>query len=1240
LVVTDLDDRQQETTESNNIAVLQVELVAPDLQITSVSAPLNLALGDSVEVSWTVTNLGTGTGNQQWTDAVYLSEDEDLDLSDRQLIIHTRQQAPLAIDGNYTQTNTINLELDLIPDLIPGDYHLLFITDSNNQQIETTENNNLLAVDFTVQPPDHADLILEAITVPSESLSGEEIEIIWRVRNQGTHATNSANWLDSIYLSSDQLLDSDDTQLGLISHTGAIAPDRTYTNTARVELPDGISGDYYILVKADEEDGVYEYLFENNNLGISSQTIAVTRKPDPDLEITSLTVPETVQAGETYTISWEVTNHGDAIVEDDWQDKIYLTNNGAIDNDSITLATEFQVAPLAVGGKLNPTATIEIPLLDNGDYQIVIVTDASSQVFEGDNEHNNQENFTITVANPDLEPTILIAPETATSGSSVSLDWLVKNTGIGPAQGGWTESVYLSNDERLDEKDILLKEFTRAGSLDPNSNYPIGKDITIPISARGSQYLIVATDTGNILAEVNGENNNTTAVPIEIRLTDFADLAVSEVTAPSLTIGDPGRATITWKVSNVGQGITNVDSWVDQVVASQDEVIGNHDDIILASFTQSGALNSEASYSSREEIILPPALSGRYQLFVQTDSEEAVFEDGLTNNNTDFAPNVFDVTRQPYADLAISSITTEQNAASGRSLEVSWTATNQGIGITNQNLWDDQIKLATDPQGQDIIATLTARGTSRFEHVGPLGVDQSYSRTVFVDLPNGLNGTYYVVVSTGNPSDNLLAGGSIDEFIYTHNNSAVSQAVPITFTPPPDLEVIDIVAPDLSVESGQRVDLSWTVRNNGPGEAIGSWTDRVYLQPAGNSADSDENLISLGSFTYSNSLGAGNFYQRREQFYLPSNLQGLYQVVVETNANQSLYEARATDNNQTVDDNTIELTLPPRPDLQIRSITVPPEVQAGGTVSVEFEIINQGTVPTTTPHWTDRVYLSLDNQISGDDILLGSLENQAALQPGGSYKSKTEPLVVPRRFRGPVHIIVQTDSDQRVDERDREVNNTDSKELTVIGIPPSDLVVSDVVAPTQTFAGATVELSYKVTNLGVGETDRDGWTDTIWLTRDKDRPSPRAINKPPSVINDIYLTAVSHQGSLDKDGYYEVTTTVTIPENIKEEQIVGDWYLTPWTDAYDLVLEDTFDVNLNPDDPNELDNNNYKARKITILSPPPKSLPDLAVTNIVSPLEGVAGEPFQVSWTVENQGDGATTANWSDIVYLCRPTHP
>ena len=82
-------------------------------------------------------------------------------------------------------------------------------------------------------------------------------------------------------------------------------------------------------------------------------------------------------------------------------------------------------------------------------------------------------------------------------------------------------------------------------------------------------------------------------------------------------------------------------------------------------------------------------------------------------------------------------------------------------------------------------------------------------------------------------------------------------------------------------------------------------------------------------------------------------------------------------------------------------------MNAGGTVSLEFTVLNQGIVATNTPRWRDRVYLSLDNRVTYDDILIGELDNGSALDPGESYRSKTSPLVIPKYFRGDVYLLVK-----------------------------------------------------------------------------------------------------------------------------------------------------------------------------------------------------------------------------------------
>jgi hypothetical protein len=517
-------------------------------------------------------------------------------------------------------------------------------------------------------------------------------------------------------------------------------------------------------------------------------------------------------------------------------------------------------------------------------------------------------------------------------------------------------------------------------------------------------------------------------------------------------------------VTNQGNGNGFTDTWKDRVIVSADQILGNGDDRIIGEYNHTGYLGVNESYSRNETILLPPAFTGRYNLYVQTDATGAVFENGLEVNNTVRKAEFFDVMGIPYADLTITSLGTVGTASSGQPLTVNWTVGNSGIGLTNTSSWTDTLYLAKDPQGKNLIAELGS-----FDRAGALAVGDRYTRTVQVTLPEGISGSHYLVAKTGGPF----------EFIYTDNNTLVSNAVDVTFTAPPDLTVTDIIAPT-AVTSGNKIDLTWKVANQGVGKAEGNWKDQLYLQEVGKP---NSQLINLASYTYEGKLDPGKSYIRQEKITIPSQLQGLYQVVVKTNTNNSLYEGSNNNNNQTVDNETIQISLPPRPDLQVQSITAPSKVSAGGTVAVEFDIINQGTAATNVPNWTDRIYLSLDNAISADDLILDTIDNGSALKPGESYKSLSKSLVIPQRFRGNAYLIVEADASKQVDELPQEHNNTQFKQIEVIfdnsgtggSGQPSDLVTGSVVAPIQAFEGSTIEVRYKVTNKGIDKTDVDSW---------------------------------------------------------------------------------------------------------------------------------------------------------------------
>src|SRR5262249_36183293 len=150
---------------------------------------------------------------------------------------------------------------------------------------------------------------------------------------------------------------------------------------------------------------------------------------------------------------------------------------------------------------------------------------------------------------------------------------------------------------------------------------------------------------------------------------------------------------------------------------------------------------------------------GSYHLFVRTDAANAVFETGDKSGRVAQAGNLFAVTPTPYADLVVSSVTSPAQAGSGQPFSLTFQVANQGIATTDTSQWTDHVFLASDAAGQHVVAKL-----GDFDHLGALAAGDRYTHIVNPVLPNGLSGTYYVVVTTGGPY----------EFIYTTNDTAVS----------------------------------------------------------------------------------------------------------------------------------------------------------------------------------------------------------------------------------------------------------------------------------------------------------------------------------------------------------------------------------------------------------------------------------------------------------------------------------
>ncbi|HND51949.1 MAG TPA: CARDB domain-containing protein, partial [Pirellulaceae bacterium] len=1181
VVTTDYYNAQYEynavgTGESNNSATVTATSVIgqyPDLRVSNLRTQpaTGLLSGGTVVVKWDDANAGNGPSSGSFGDRLTV-----VNTTTNETLVSTLVSYDVNAVGNGaiaagdSRARQFSFRL---PDGVRGIGQLRITVDADYSAnifefnaAGTAETNNSTTINVAATAGAYPDLqVVNLRTQPSSSItSGTTLSIQWDDLNAG-NADVAAGYYDQVRIvntTTNEVLVStyvyqDPYSGGFGPLIGGEARARSYS----FKLPDGARGvgAFQATVTTDALDGVFEFNAAGTASTNNASTVnwSSTLNAYPDLKVSSLDVtPATgLQSGGTLTVKWTDKNDGQQTTTGAWHDRV-LVRNAATGVTLAAATVAYTGAALAANASVDRQFAIVLPNgpAGVGQIEVVVTVDQLAQIAEFNAtdtaESNNAATTTVTsslAGYPDLAPIgLTVSPASGIqTGDQLTATWSDLNQGVAPTGAKWIDRLFVKNKTTgatLLTIDVPYDPASADAAGTPQGAIAAGdsriRSATFRLPdgspAAGQIEFSVQLDATDAMYEFNaggtGETNNGDAVTRTAALAPYPDLAVTAIVAPALTVADPARVTIGWTVANQGDGRTpNVD-WVDTVFVSGDTTIGNFDDAVLGRFTRTGGLEAGATYTQSQSILLPPAFKGRFHLYVTTDSGQVVFENGAEANNRREAPQPFDVSPTPYADLAFTALNAPSTAFSGQQVNLSWTVINQGIGLTDRSSWTDGVFLASDPAGLNRVGVPLARVI----HSGPLSPGDSYTSSATVTLPDGISGPHYLVVDTGGPY----------EFLYADNNRRVSDPVAVTLTVPPDLTVPLVVAP-ANAEAGGYVDISWKVYNAGSGGAAGSWFDSVSLQKVGAAE-----TISLGSFQYTAGLGAGLFYERTEKFRMPVNTQGLYQVVVRTNASGSLFENGASANNTGVAVDPLTLALAPHPDLQVESITAPATAAAGGTLSLQYTIINQGLVKTSTPRWRDYVYLSLDNKITYDDVLLASPDNGAALEPGETYATTTASYVIPKRYRGPVFVIVRADGSSSVDEFPNEGNNDRAVQVDVTPLPPPDLVTSDVVAPSQAYDGSEIEVRYRVSNLGLGPTDVDRWTDTIWLTRDRRRPSPSK--------GDIFLGSVTHAGVLGTDPsvlspptYYEQTAKVTLPKHVS-----GELFITAWANPYGTVIED------------------------------------------------------------------------------------
>jgi len=1105
LFKTDVYNYQTESNENDNVYAQAINIAAPNLIVTNVTAPTTASAGQTITLSWTGKNDGSGTIVSNWYDRVVFSKNniygdsDDIYLTEQ--FISSSNGLPLEPNETYTASRTVTL-----PSSVVSNGYLLVRTDVYNYQTESNENDNVYAQAIDIAAP---NLIITNFTAPSTASTRQTIALSWTVQNQGTRVTNTSSWYDRIVFSSDTIFgNSDDIYLTeILASTFAnlpLDPDETYNVTQNITLPDTVGGNGYLLVKTDNYNGQLE---SNKTDNIRSVAIAVNA---PNLVISNPTSPPSAAVlGQTLPLSWRVTNTGTVSALAGWNDGVYLSDDGLLDSNDVNIGQFFRPNSLAPNASYTNSQNIFLPATGIGDRYLLFVTDAS-RVQGETNETDNIIATPITLTAPDLTVTAATAPTTAVTSGTFNVSWTVTNGGDVVASADWSDEVRLSTNTIWGDFDDFFISGTvwiaAQTPLNPNSSYTIERTVTLPSVVAGNYNLLFRADRSNQQGETN-ENNNVRSLPIAIAV---PDLVVAAATAPTNGIASQSIA-VSWTVTNQGTVDAAAD-WYDSVYLSTNNTFEGFNDIWIASdliSTQTPLLAGN-SYTLTRNVTLPNRPAGDYFLLFLADKNASWWLDNSQretdeNNNVRAVPITIGV-----PDLTVSAATAPSSGVLGGALDVSWTVTNTSA-VTAPADWSDRIYFSTDEvwnPSSDTLITSEAIATQT-----PLNAGLSYTVNRTITLPNvASNGSGYLL---------FVADANANQAESNENNNV--RSVPFTLNAP-NLTVTGATAPS-SVSLGSTIAVTWTVANSGQFPANANWYDSVYLSDNETFETSD---VWLGERWSGNSqpIAVGGTYTGTRNITLPTTTTGNRYLLFITDQYAN-YSTTLNNRQGETNENDNVFALPiniSSADLVLESAIAPSGGIIGNPITLSWTVKNQGT-GEAPQDWRDYVYLSLNQTLDGSDTLLvnEAIATQTPLAADGSYTiNKTVNLasITP----GTRYLIFVADGSGN----QGEINETNNQRVVEIVVTAPDLIVSTANAPTTAITGSNIAVSWTTSNQGTSEASA-AWSDAVYLSGD-------------SLLDasDIFITseAIASQTPLAAGASYTISRNIALPSNISGDRFL------------------------------------------------------------------------------------------------------
>lgn len=587
-IVVDAEDKIFEYIgENNNVyqsVLVTISQYNCDLAVTEFLGQTSVNWGDAITYSYKVKNIGTNGTNADYCDAVYFSTDAAWDNSD----IKLKQFRGDRLAGGQTQSGNVVVE---IPYGITGDCYLLFVADNTGTVIDINLANNVNALPLDVGSSPVPDLAISDVTLVTEyPAAGQPLRIAYKVTNIGDGTTNVA-WKDRIYVSRNTFANAyvAETQ----ERTLTLAQNECYYDTTSFVIPIPQVGNFAIYIDANAEDEKGNRSFFEMNYGNNSamQSVSLDLNAPGDLIVEEISHPYEIVAGEDMVVSWHVKNLGpNLLTGQGCSDVLYLSKDDVFDGNDILLGNIEHSIVIPNYSYEVFDYTVNISGVPEGEYFIIVYTDARNAFYEVDETNNRGVSaYPFTVSLPELkfnEPQIFNLKDLVYKDFKLNINGNINetvqiNVTTPDAELGAVNNIYVKHNSVGDNMDF---DFSTNGQMAGNSTVyipatkagyygvsvwgytPKGDIQEVTIEAKILPFEIISVDsdhggnTGKVTVKLTGSKFR---YDMPVKLFQYAadSTHINVIKADTLYYKNYNEVMVTFDLTGAKTGLYSIEAW-------------------------------------------------------------------------------------------------------------------------------------------------------------------------------------------------------------------------------------------------------------------------------------------------------------------------------------------------------------------------------------------------------------------------------------------------------------------------------------------------------------------------------------------------------------------------------------------------------------------------------------------------------------------------------------------------------